>query len=104
MNFTNKPFVGKVNHMAQLTDRLVQNIAGRYYVDSYCIDCDICRTTAPDFFRRHEELGLSIVHRQPETAEEIAIAEEALDGCPVESIGRDGVSAERSMVGESNGK
>ena len=76
--------------MAQLTERLAQNIVGRYYVDSYCIDCHLCHTTAPDFFRRDEELGLSIVYRQPQTADEIALADEALGGCPVDSIGRDG--------------
>jgi len=76
--------------MAQITERLTQNAAGRYYVDSYCIDCHLCHTTAPDFFRRDEELGLSVVHRQPLTPDEIALADEALEGCPVESIGRNG--------------
>jgi ferredoxin len=75
--------------MASTTDRLTQNVPGRYYVDSSCIDCDLCRNTAPEFFRRDDEIGLSIVHRQPVTPEEIALAEEAREGCPSESIGND---------------
>ena len=76
--------------MAITSDRLTQNALGRFYVDSSCIDCDICRSTEPAFFTRDDQIGFSIVHRQPITAEEIALAEEAKDGCPTASIGDDG--------------
>lgn len=76
--------------MATLTDRLPQNIAGRFYVDASCTDCDLCRTLAPAFFTRHDETGYSFVYRQPTTSEELANAEEARDSCPTESIGDDG--------------
>ena len=79
--------------MANTTERLPQNIAGRYYVDASCIDCDLCRSTAPDFFTRDDDTGFSIVHRQPITPEELALAEEAREGCPTESIGNDGDAA-----------
>ena len=79
--------------MASTIERLPQNIVGRYYVDSSCIDCDLCRTTAPAFFTRDDEIGFSIVYRQPDTPEELALAEEAREGCPTESIGNDGESA-----------
>jgi ferredoxin len=75
--------------MASTTERLPQNIVGRYYVDSSCTDCDLCRTTAPAFFVRDDEIGFSIVCRQPVTPEELALAEEAREGCPSESIGND---------------
>lgn len=78
--------------MAEKINRLPQNIAGPYYIDSTCIDCDMCRSTAPDFFRRNEEIGMSVVYRQPVTPEELALAEEAKQGCPTESIGNDGVA------------
>jgi ferredoxin len=78
--------------MAEKTDRLTQNAAGNYYVDSTCVDCDLCRNTAPDFFRRDEETGFSYVYRQPGTPAEIALAQEAKQGCPTESIGNDGLS------------
>ena len=87
--------------MADRTDRLPQNVAGVYYVDSSCVDCDLCRNTAPDFFKRDEETGFSFVYRQPVTADELALAEEAKHGCPTESIGNDRIvetDAERSSV------
>jgi ferredoxin len=77
--------------MPNLNERLPQNIAGQYYIDSTCVDCDLCRNTAPDFFRRDDEIGMSIIYRQPITPEEIAAAEEAKQGCPTESIGNDGI-------------
>lgn len=76
--------------MPELTERKPENITGRFYVDSSCIDCDFCRETAPAFFTRDDETGQSIVHRQPETEEELALAQEAVEGCPSESIGADG--------------
>lgn len=76
--------------MAELIDRLPQNVPGPYFVDSSCIDCDQCRSHAPLFFARHPDLGQSLIVRQPITPEEFAQCEEALDGCPTESIGRQG--------------
>jgi ferredoxin len=75
--------------MAEKTNRLPQNVPGAYYVDDSCIDCDLCRTTAPDFFRRNDEMGFSIVYRQPVTDNEQELAEEARQGCPSNSIGND---------------
>lgn len=75
--------------MANLSDRLPNNIAGKYYVDSSCIDCDQCRSQAPDFFARDDD-GLTYVTRQPVTAEEVALLEEIVAGCATNSIGNDG--------------
>ncbi|MFN0125639.1 MAG: ferredoxin [Verrucomicrobiales bacterium] len=58
--------------------------------DTSCIDCDICRETAPEFFRRDDDEGATYVWRQPGTPGEIALAEEALLACPTDSIGNDG--------------
>jgi ferredoxin len=52
--------------------RLPENVPGVFYVTSECIDCDICRETAPGIYRRHDEIGYSIVHHQPVTTEERA--------------------------------
>jgi ferredoxin len=73
--------------MADLTGRLPQNAPGPWYVDSNCIDCDLCRETAPSVFRRDEDGGYSIVFHQPETEDEKKLATEAKEGCPVEAIG-----------------
>ena len=78
--------------MADPKDRLVENVPGRYYVDVQCIDCDVCRVTAPENFQRSEEKGYSYVFRQPEAPEEDARCQEAMDSCPVEAIGSDGGS------------
>jgi len=75
--------------MANLPDRVPQNVAGKYYVDSSCIDCDQCRVVAPDFFGRTED-GMSFLSKQPMTPEEIASVEEAMDACATTSIGSDG--------------
>ena len=77
--------------MAERAERLGENVAGAYYVDSSCIDCDMCRGTAPGLFRRDDEIGMSVVDHQPVTPEEIALAEEARQDCPSESIGNDGI-------------
>ncbi len=76
--------------MADKNSRLPQNAPGPWYVDSNCIDCDLCRETAPAVFRRDEDNGNSVVFHQPETEEEHKRAEEAKEGCPVEAIGSDG--------------
>ena len=73
--------------MAELTDRYADNIAGRYFVDEQCIDCDLCREHAPENFKRNEAEGYSYVYKQPEGEEEEQFCKEAMEGCPVEAIG-----------------
>jgi ferredoxin len=63
---------------------------GEYYVDEQCIDCDLCRETAPANFKRNYDVGHSYVYKQAETPEEEAVCKEAMEGCPVEAIGNDG--------------
>ena len=77
-------------HMANKADKWAQNASGKFFVDQQCIDCDLCRETAPAFFTRHDEGGFSFVHKQPTTEEEVSLCMEALEGCPVEAIGNDG--------------
>jgi ferredoxin len=73
--------------MATLADRLSLNVAGRFFVDSSCIDCDQCRTEAPEFFGRDGDNGTSFVQRQPVTAEEIELVKQAAANCATNSIG-----------------
>ncbi|MBK73207.1 MAG: ferredoxin, partial [Verrucomicrobiales bacterium] len=56
--------------MADLEDKNPEGIAGKFYVDSQCIDCDLCRETAPDNYARSDEEGYSYVYKQPENEEE----------------------------------
>jgi ferredoxin len=76
--------------MADPNDRVPENVPGTYYVDTNCIDCDVCRDTAQDNFTRADRGGYSFVFQQPATDEERALCEEALLACPVEAIGNDG--------------
>lgn len=76
--------------MADPTQKQKENVPGKYYVDSQCIDCDLCRETAPNNFTRSDEGGYSYVYKQPSTPEEEKLCEEAMAGCPVEAIGNNG--------------
>jgi len=76
--------------MADREDKNSENAPGKFYVDSQCIDCDLCRETAPNNFNRAEDEGYSYVFKQPENDEELAQCREAIEGCPVEAIGEDG--------------
>lgn len=76
--------------MANKNDKNDGNARGLFYVDSSCIDCDLCRESAPATFRRNDDIGASIAFRQPVTPEEIVQATEAMNDCPTESIGNDG--------------
>ena len=76
--------------MADRNSKAELNVAGKYYVDTSCIDCDLCRQIAPNSIKRDEETGNSFVFRQPESPVEIETMEEALRSCPTESIGSDG--------------
>jgi glyoxylase-like metal-dependent hydrolase (beta-lactamase superfamily II)/ferredoxin len=71
--------------MAKLARRLAENVAGDFFVDDTCIDCDACRQIAPATFRDHGEQ--SSVYRQPETEEETRLALMSLVACPTASIG-----------------
>jgi len=76
--------------MASFANKYNDNITGKFYVDDQCIDCDLCRETAPDNFTRNEDGGYSYVYKQPVSPAEEALCKEAMEGCPVEAIGNDG--------------
>ena len=71
--------------MADLNAILPGNVAGDFFVDDTCIDCDLCRQIAPESFA--PEVGYSVVYRQPEGPEQIHDARKALLTCPTGSIG-----------------
>jgi len=76
--------------MADAANKYAENVPGKFYVDDQCIDCDLCRETAPANFKRNDDGGHSYVYKQPETPEEEGLCKEAMEGCPVEAIGNDG--------------
>ena len=76
--------------MPNAKKRVPENVPGDFFVDSTCIDCDVCRDTAPENFRRSDANSYSFVYKQPLTEEELAACDEAVLCCPVEAIGNDG--------------
>jgi ferredoxin len=81
--------------MALITDKVPQNVPGKFYVDSTCIYCGLCDETAPTIFRECNEQGWAYVFKQPETLEELHWCQAAVDGCPTTSIGTDGDRQEK---------
>lgn len=67
-------------------ERMADNVPGKFYVGNQCLDCDLCRETAPDNFERNHDGGYSYVKKQPETPEEEARCREAMEGCCTETI------------------
>ena len=76
--------------MADKSQKQPENNPGKFFVDVNCIDCDVCRETAPNNFTQQADKGYSYVYKQPATPEEEAQCQEALESCPVEAIGNDG--------------
>ena len=66
------------------------NVPGAWYVDTNCIDCDLCRETAPNNFKQDAAKGITFLYKQPSTPAEVEACKEAKDGCSVDAIGDDG--------------
>ena len=79
-----------LGHMADITKKYPDNVAGRFFVDKECIACDACVLAAPDHFKMHEEDGHAFVNKQPGSEEEESRCKEAMEACPVEAIGNTG--------------
>lgn len=71
--------------MARPEQRRSANVAGDFFVDRSCIDCDLCRQIAPATFKRLGEQ--SAVYQQPATPAAQLAALKALITCPTSSIG-----------------
>ena len=76
--------------MADKSTKWEENTPGKVYVDETCIACDACVTSAPNNFSMNDDDGHAYVSKQPESPEEEEQVREAMEGCPVESIGDDG--------------
>ena len=84
--------------MADPNDKVAGQPDGGWYVDSQCIDCDLCRETAPANFQRNDEAGFSYIFKQPETPEEEVLCKDAKDNCPVEAIHYDLCVRRRALI------
>ena len=77
--------------MADKYEQYADNVPGKWYVDSSCIICSLCAELAPKNFKESDDGGHDIVYKQPENEEEEQACQEALEQCPVESIGNDDI-------------
>jgi len=82
--------------MADRALQVPENVAGSFFVDSTCIDCDTCRQLAPATFGEAD--AYSFVQMQPRDAEETRAAFRALVACPTASIGADDKRAAAQAV------
>jgi ferredoxin len=71
--------------MANPNKRVRENVAGDFFVDATCIDCDACRQIAPSVFG--EARDTSFVKSQPRSSADRRQALRALLACPTGSIG-----------------
>ena len=71
--------------MALLRLRRPENVTGDFFVDSSCIDCDLCRQIAPAVFVQAGDQAA--VQSQPADAKTEFEALKALVTCPTASIG-----------------
>src|SRR5437867_3039402 len=71
--------------MADRKRAVAENVAGDFFVDETCIDCDACRQLAPEVFA--DAGSYSFVEAQPATEEATRKALRALLACPTGSIG-----------------
>ena len=92
--------------MANILERLPENVPGDFFVDATCIDCDTCSQLAPTVFHDHGEQ--CSVYRQPESEADTRLALMALVACPTGSIGmtkkhdaRIGIDAFPSLIAEN---
>ncbi|HEV7682153.1 MAG TPA: MBL fold metallo-hydrolase [Pyrinomonadaceae bacterium] len=92
--------------MANVLQRLPENVPGDFFVDASCIDCDTCSQLAPEMFRDHGD-QCSVYH-QPEAAADTRLALMALVACPTGSIGTTqkhdahiGIDAFPSLIAEN---
>lgn len=84
--------------MALLSKRVPQNVAGRFYVDTSCIYCDLCVEIAPHLFHEWKARGWAFVAVQPASEDDLRLALDAMSMCPTESIGVDGECVDQSRT------
>ena len=86
--------------MMEDSQKLPENIAGKYYTTEECDGCAYCAAVAPDNFEFNKPTNTYFVGKQPVDAEEEELVREAKEDCPVDAIR----SMEEETVLEENGE
>ena len=69
-----------------MATKIQDNIEGRFYVDTNCINCSICSEIVPQIFEINHDEGYEYVHTQPSTQVDFALVAEVIDICPANAI------------------
>ena len=69
-----------------MAHKISENVQGRFYVDSNCINCSICSEIAPDNFMTNHDLDYEYICKQPGNTKEKDLIAEAIDLCPSDAI------------------
>lgn len=75
--------------MADKSNVWEDNSAGSWYVDKNCILCGVCVDVAAENFKEADAGDHAIVSKQPAGDAETQACKDAMEQCPVESIGCD---------------
>ena len=76
--------------MADKTQRVPENVPGKWYVDDTCTPCHVCLDEAPDLLKYTEDESKVYFLKQPTTPKEEQAADAAMAICPTGAIGDDG--------------
>ena len=76
--------------MADKLSKQPENAPGPWYVDTSCALCRLCLEEAPNLLTYNRDESAVHFSKQPETPEEMAAAERAMDVCPTLAIGNNG--------------
>jgi ferredoxin len=63
-----------------------QNVDGKVYVDTNCINCSLCPEIAPDIFATNHDEGFEYIKKQPQNRAEHKLVAEAIRLCPASAI------------------
>jgi ferredoxin len=76
--------------MADKASKQPLNVPGSWYVDTTCTMCRTCLEEAPNLLKTNDDETAVYFSKQPETPEETAAAQRAMEVCPTLAIGNDG--------------
>ena len=76
--------------MADKLSKQPRNAPGPWYVDTSCTLCRLCLEEASNLLKYNEEETAVHFFKQPETPEETAAAQGAMEVCLTLAIGNDG--------------
>jgi ferredoxin len=79
-----------ISSMADKLSKQAENAPGQWYVDNSCALCRLCLEEAPNLITYNRDETAVHFFKQPETSEETAAAQRAMDVCPTLAIGNDG--------------